>query len=319
MSVAGKNILITGGRGFFGSYLAERFYSLGSNLIVIPTTGIKSVSTFDCLDVKADVIQGDIRDYEFLRFLFCEYEPDIVIHLAALSEVRKCQKDAKLALDINLHGTVSLLEVARLYGKAEAIIVASSDKAYGDGKLPYKEDQMLKGTGIYEVSKSCADMIARSYTKNYDLPVVVTRCCNLYGGGDLNFSRIIPNTIRQLLIGKQPLIWSGSESAKREFLYVEDAVDAYLSLIENIGVAKGKAYNMGSGDVISISALVDSITQKFGTGIRPEYRAKDFPEIVDQHVDSGKIKTEIGWKSVTDFETGLSKTIEFYKSLWRSI
>jgi len=317
--IAGKNILITGGQGFFGSYLASRVASLEANSIIIPTTGIKSASTSDFFGVKAHVVMGDIRDYEFLRLLFCEHEPDVIIHLAALSEVRKCQKDAKLALDVNLHGTISLLEVARLYGKAEAIIVASSDKAYGNGELPYREGQSLQGEGIYEVSKSCADMIARSYAKNYDLPVVVTRCCNLYGGGDLNFSRIIPNTIRQLLKGKQPLIWSGSEFVKREFLYVEDAVDAYLSLIEGINIAKGKAYNIGSGDVVSVVELVDLITQKFGMDIRPEYRTKDFPEIRDQYVDSAKIKAETGWRPVTDFETGLSETIEFYKLIERAI
>lgn len=316
MNIEGKNILITGGRGFLGSYLTERFLSLGTNLIVTPTTGIKSVATLDFLNIdsgRLHIIEGDIRDYEFLRLLFCEYEPDIVIHLAALSEVRKCQKDAKLALDINLHGTISLLEVVRLYGHPEAVIVASSDKAYGKGELPYKEGQALQGEGIYEVSKSCTDMVARAYAKNYDLPVVVTRCCNLYGG-DLNFSRIIPNTIRQLLREQQPLIWSGSELAKREFLYVNDAAAAYQSLIENIDVTKEGAYNIGGGNIISIGDLVELIISMFGTDIRPEYRTKDFPEIPDQYLDSDKIK-EIGWEPTTDFETGLAETIEFYKSI----
>jgi len=322
MIIEGKNILITGGKGFLGSHLTMRFLSLGANSIVIPTTGIKSISTFDFLDISSDrvhITKGDIRDYGFLRLLFCEYEPDIVVHLAALSEVRKCQRDAKLALDINLHGTISLLEVIRLYGHPGAVVVASSDKAYGAGDLPYKEDQALQGKGIYEVSKSCTDMIARAYAANYGLPVVVTRCCNLYGGGDLNFSRIIPNTIRQLLRNKQPLIWSGSESAKREFLYVEDAVAAYQLLIENINTAKGKAYNISSGDIISISDLVDLIISKFKTDIRAEHKTKAFPEIVDQYLDSEKIRMEIGWKPVTDFEAGLSKTIEFYKLIERRL
>jgi len=315
-SIEGKNILITGGKGFLGSYLTKYFLELGANSIIIPTTNIKNITTFDLLNIDSNrvhIIKGDIRDYEFLRLLFNEYEPNIVIHLAALSEVRKCQKDAKLALDINLHGTISLLEVIRLYSQPEVVIIASSDKAYGKGDLPYKEDQALQGKGIYEVSKSCTDLIARAYAKNYELPIVVTRCCNLYGGGDLNFSRIIPNTIRQLLRNKQPLIWVGSESAKREFLYVEDAVIAYQLLIENISIAKGKAYNIGSGDVISIGDLVDLIIAKFITNIKPEYKTKDFPEIIDQYLNSEKIKTEIGWESITDFATGLSKTIDFYK------
>jgi CDP-glucose 4,6-dehydratase len=321
MSIAGKNILITGGMGFLGSHMTAKFLSIGADSIVIPTRDIRSVSSLEILNVRSErvhVIQGDIRDYEFLRMLFCEYEPDIVVHLAALSEVRKCQDDAKLALDINLHGTISLLEVIRLYGHTEAVVVASSDKAYGKGALPYKEGQALQGRGIYEVSKSCMDMIARAYASNYGLPVVVTRCCNLYGGGDLNFSRIIPNTIRQLLRGKQPLIWTGSEQARREFLYVDDAVSAYQALIENIDIAKGEAYNVGGGDILSIGYLVDSIILAFGTDIVPEYRTKDFPEISDQYLDSNKIAEETGWEPTTDFETGLSKTIEDYKSIeWR--
>jgi CDP-glucose 4,6-dehydratase len=324
MNIEGKIILITGGKGFLGSYMAERFLSLGAKSIVIPTRDIKSVSTLEILGIanspRVSIIKGDIRDYEFLRMLFCEYEPDVVAHLAALSEVRKCQDDAKLALDINLHGTISLLEIIRLYGHSGAVIVASSDKAYGKGELPYKEGQPLHGGGVYEVSKSCMDMIARAYASNYGLPVVVTRCCNLYGGYDLNFSRIIPNTIRQLLRGQRPLIWTGSELARREFLYIDDAVSAYQALIESIEIAKGEAYNVGGGDILSIGYLVDSIISAFGTDIKPEYRTKDFPEISDQYLDSNKITEEIGWEATTDFATGLSKTIEDYKSIkWRLI
>ena len=312
--IKGKNILITGGTGFLGTRLTERFLSLGANSIVTPTTGIRK-ATGGFVSTRMQVIKGDIRDYEFLRLLFCEYEPDIVVHLAAVSEVRKCQKDAKLALDINLHGTINLLECIRLYGDVEAVIVASSDKAYGQGDLPYKETQALQGSGIYEVSKSCTDMISMAYAKNYGLPVVVTRCCNLYGGGDLNFSRIIPNTIKQLLRGKRPLIWSGSESAKREFLYIEDAVDAYQVLVENINTVGGSAYNIGSGDVVPIGDLVELIISKIGTNIRPEYKTKNFPEIVDQYLDSEKIKSDLGWSAATDLDTGLSKTIAFYRSI----
>jgi len=320
--IEGKNILITGGKGFLGSHMTARFLSLGAKSIIIPTRDIRSVSTLDILNIarssrynRVSVIKGDIRDYEFLRMLFCEYEPDIIVHLAALSEVRKCQDDAKLVLDINLNGAISLLEIIRLYKRPNAIIMASSDKAYGKGELPYKETQALRGEGIYEVSKSCMDMIARAYAKNYDLPVVVTRCCNLYGGGDLNFSRIIPNTIRQLLRGKRPLIWAGSELARREFLYIDDAVSAYQALLENIETTRGEAYNVGGGDILSIGYLVDSIISRFGTDIKPEHRMKDFPEISDQYLDSEKIKKEIGWEPTTTFETGLSKTIEDYKSI----
>ena len=161
---------------------------------------------------KLKLIKGDIRDYDFIQRIFNEYEFDTIFHLGALSEVRKCQDNAKLAYDTNIGGTINLLEAARLFGRTKAIVVSSSDKAYGRCELPYTEDTPLDGRGIYEVSKSCQDLVARSYFYNYGLPVVVTRCSNLYGGTDLNFSRIIPNTIRSIFNKKSPLIWTGAEN-----------------------------------------------------------------------------------------------------------
>ena len=188
---------------------------------------------------KINLVKGDIRDFDFIKLLFNEYEFDTVFHLGALSEVKKCQPNPKLAFETNVMGTINVLEAARLYGNVKAIAVSSSDKAYGSGKLPYVESLPMEGRGVYEVSKSCTDLIARSYFYNYNLPVVVTRCSNLYGGLDMNMSRIIPNTIRLALKGESPVIWKGSEKATREFLYVEDAVDGYMSIVNNIEKTKG--------------------------------------------------------------------------------
>jgi CDP-glucose 4,6-dehydratase len=286
--------------------------------VTIVTTNIKSRTSIDLLDIesnKLNLIGGDVRNFDFLQKLFNEYEFDTVLHLGALSEVRKCQSNAKLAYDTNIGGTVNLLEVARLYGNVKAIIVSSSDKAYGRGKLPYLEENPLDGEGVYEVSKSCQDLVARSYFYNYNLPIVVTRCSNLYGGADTNFSRIIPNTIRRVLNKKSPIIWSGAQDFIREFLYVEDAAEAYLSLIKNIDITKGNAYNIGSGEKITIGALVTKILKKMSTDIEIEYRERTFPEINNQYLDSSKIKRDTGWEAKTGIDEGLQKTIADFKRM----
>ena len=261
------------------------------------------------------MVKGDVRDFDFIRLLFNEYEFDTVFHLGALSEVKKCQPDPKLAFDINVGGTVNVLEACRMYGKVKAVIVSSSDKAYGSGEVPYVEGQSLNGVGTYEVSKSATDLIARSFYSNYDVPVVVTRCSNLYGGGDMNFSRVIPNNINKILNGERPMIWKGSEKSTREFLYIDDAVDAYLSLVENIDKTKGEAYNIGSGEVCDIEELLDTLLKSMESDLKIKYMEKDFPEISHQYLDSKKIKEHTGWKPKTSLFTGLVKSIQSYKEI----
>jgi len=316
-----KRVLVTGGTGFLGSYLVKSLLERGAESVVVPTTNIKQKKSIDLLEVDSanlSIISGDIRDFDFLQRLFNEYEFDAVFHLGALSEVRKCQANAKLAYDINIGGTVNLLEVIRLYGKVNSIVVSSSDKAYGQAKVPYHEDQPLMGRAVYETSKSCQDLVAKSYHHNYDLPVVITRCCNLFGGGDLNFSRIIPNTIRNILNKKPPMIWSGAENFIRELLYVEDAVDAYLSLAENIETTKGNAYNIGSGEKTTIGELVKKILDLSSQDIDIEFRHRTFPEIDDQYLDSSKIKSHIDWVAKTKLEDGLKKTITYYENMFKN-
>ena len=267
---------------------------------------------------KLNLINGDLRDYDFIQRLFNEYEIDTIFHLGALSEVRKCQSNAKLAYDTNVGGTINLLEAARLYGDVKAIVVSSSDKAYGRCELPYTENDPLDGRGVYEASKSCQDLVARSYFYNYDMPVVVTRCSNLYGGTDMNYSRIIPNTIRSIFKNKSPLIWTGAQNFIREFLYVEDAADAYLSIAKNINITKGNAYNIGSGEKITIGELVVKILDKISTNVEIEYRERTFPEISNQYLDSSKIKNDIGWEAKVKLDEGLRRTIDIYKNIFLS-
>jgi len=312
-----KTILITGGTGFLGSYVAKRLVKEADSVTIV-TLDIKQKTTLKALGVdmkKINLVKGDIRDFNFIKLLFNEYEFDTIFHLGALSEVKKCQPNPKLAFETNVMGTINILEAARLYGNTKSIIVSSSDKAYGSGELPYREEYPMEGKGIYEVSKSCTDLIARSYHSNYDLPVVVTRCSNLYGGADMNMSRIIPNTIRLALKGEAPLIWKGSEKATREFLYVEDAVDGYISLAKNIDNTKGHAFNIGSGEVISIEDLVNMILTKIDKNLSINYQSKHFPEITHQYLDSNKIKKYTGWEPKTDIFNGLNKAIKLYETI----
>jgi len=316
-----KNVLITGGSGFLGSHITKKLVDDDTveNIVIVSTT-IRFYTSFKYLNIeskKISFVKGDVRDYSFLQDLFNEYEFDTVIHLGALSEVRKCQENAKLAYDTNIGGTVNLLEVIRLFGTVKAVVVSSSDKAYGQCDLPYKETDPLAGKAIYEVSKSCQDMVAQSYYHNYDIPVVVTRCSNLYGVGDSNFSRIIPNTVRRILNGKSPVIWRGSEESIREYLHVDDATRAYLSLIKNIDVTKGNAYNIGSGEKTSVKSLVEKLIKIADVGVDIDYPEKGFPEIKHQYLDSSKIKKDTDWRPIVKLDDGLTDTIDGYKKIFR--
>ena len=312
-----QKVLITGGTGFLGSHITKRLVGNVESVTIV-TTDIRQQTTLKSLGVDVDkinLVKGDVRDFDFLRLLFNEYEFDTVFHLGALSEVKKCQPDPKLAFDVNVGGTVNVLEACRMYGKVKAVVVSSSDKAYGSGQVPYVEEQSLNGVGTYEVSKSATDLIARSFYSNYGVPVVVTRCSNLYGGGDMNFSRVIPNNINKILNGERPMIWKGSEKSTREFLYIDDAVDAYLSLVENITKTKGEAFNIGSNEVITIGELLNLLLTKMDSNLKIKYVEKDFPEISHQYLDSSKIKKHTGWKPETSLQNGILKSIKSYKEI----
>ena len=312
-----QKVLITGGTGFLGSHITKRLVDDVESITIV-TTDIRQQTTLKSLGVDVDkinLVKGDVRDFDFLRLLFNEYEFDTVFHLGALSEVKKCQPDPKLAFDVNVGGTVNILEACRMYGKVKAVVVSSSDKAYGSGEVPYVERQSLNGVGTYEVSKSATDLIARSFYSNYGVPVVVTRCSNLYGGGDMNFSRVIPNNINKILNGESPMIWKGSEKSTREFLYIDDAVDAYLSLVNNIDKTKGEAYNIGSGEIFTIEELLNALLDTMDSNLEIEYVEKDFPEISHQYLDSSKIKEHTGWKPETSLFVGLTKSIKSYEEI----
>ena len=314
MSWKGKKVLITGISGFIGSNLARRLVELGADV-----SGIVRSTNLDNEDIlsKCNVYTGDICDYDFIRQIISSNEIDTVFHLAAYAIVRISARDPMTTYAVNVMGTVSLLEACRSVGKCSKIIVASSDKAYGDhDRLPYNESFPLQPKNTYDVSKACMDMIAQSYAHNYGMPVVVTRCSNVYGPYDYNKSRIIPNTIIRLLEGKKPTLYSDVEMMEREFIYIQDVVDAYLMLAECKINRPHPVYNIGIDNPIRIRKLVEMIsTLVTGKVVPPEIiiREPAFKEIERQCIDPSKLTEDTGWSPRDYLESGLHKTIGWYR------
>jgi CDP-glucose 4,6-dehydratase len=263
---------------------------------------------------RCSIVRGDILDRELLQATMSKYEVNYVIHLAAQPIVRICNNDPYSAYMTNIVGTLNVLEAARCLKKSpEKIIVMTSDKAYGPhAVLPYKETAPLMVADTYCTSKACQDMIAQSYAKTYGLPICVVRAGNLYGVGDLNLSRLIPNSIRKLLAGDVPTLYSGVANNIREFIYVDSVVRAYDVLLQN-GVS-GEAYNVGGTIPRKIIDVITMICDKIRPGFEPLIVQKDFYEIPEQYLDASKLMA-LGWKPEVTLSEGLDKTIAWFKQL----
>jgi CDP-glucose 4,6-dehydratase len=268
-----------------------------------------------CVQVRADLV-----DYEAVTRALNEHEVRAVFHLAAQTIVGTANRSPLSTFETNIRGTYTLLEACRGIGVVsnpiERVVVASSDKAYGrHEQLPYQEDFPLQALYPYDVSKAATDMIARSYAATYDMPVAVTRLANIYGGGDPNGSRIIPDTIAALRNGKQPVIRSDG-SPERDYLYVEDAVDAYLAIAESLDDRAnwGKAWNAGTGEPVSVRDVVARLIKVSGKDVEPDIQGQGTPhgEIDRQYLDSSAIKSELGWQPQWDLDRGLAATWEWY-------
>lgn len=306
-----KNILITGSNGFVGAALAR-------NLAQDPTKNIVGFvkdfnhKTQDDLSSKISITRGDLRDYDSLCFAISHYEIDTIFHLGATTILRKSVEDPRTCIGINVMGTANVLEAARSAGKntVKKIVVASSDKAYGtQPKLPYTEDMPMCAEDPYSTSKACTDMLARSYHYTYGMNINVVRSGNIYGPGDLNFSRLIPKSIIRVLENKAPQIYSGVAHFRREFMFINDVVDAYKLLAEK-GLP-GEAYNIGGSGFMSVADTVTTICKVMGTDLRPIIVPKDFIEIKDQFLDPSKIEA-LGWRCQHNLAQGIAKSIEWY-------
>jgi CDP-glucose 4,6-dehydratase len=313
-----RNVFVTGATGLLGSWLTEALVEHGASVTClirdwVPASRLIRSAAFECVNV----VRGDLQDYELLVRTLNEYEIDSVFHLGAQTIVGTASRSALSTFESNVRGTWMLLEAARACSKLiERIVVASSDKAYGaHDNLPYREDTPLEGRFPYDVSKSCADLIALSYYHTYRLPVAVTRCGNLYGGGDLNFNRLVPGTIRSALAGTPPLIRSDGKFI-RDFFYVRDAAKAYLRLAEALpgpGVT-GEAFNFGNETPVSVLELVDRILHAMNrASMQPVILNEANHEIPAQYLDCSKARRVFGWRPAYSLDEGLCETISWYR------
>ncbi|WP_459910799.1 GDP-mannose 4,6-dehydratase [Desulfotomaculum defluvii] len=313
-----KNVLITGCSGIIGSWLTKRLVNQGAKVVGIMRdhVGNSSILQRNIIN-RMCVAHGDICDFLFVNRVLAEYEIDTVFHLAAQTIVTIANRSPLSTFESNIKGTWTVLEACRLSPTVERVVVASSDKAYGDSEaLPYRENQPMKGKHPYDVSKSCTDLIAQSYYHTYKLPVVISRLANVYGGGDLNFNRIVPGSIKAVLEGRTPVIRSDG-SPLREYLYVEDAVEAYLSLAENLHRSEvmGEAFNFAPHQPYQVIEIVREIIRVAGMDVVPEVKGKNNlgGEILNQYSDSTKARELLKWQPSWDLTQGLACTLEWYR------
>lgn len=319
----GRRVFVTGCNGFIGSWLTARLIEYGADVVglvrdQVPHSQLARSSTWN----KIVIVEGDVTDYFLLERVLAEYEVNTIFHLAAQTIVPIANRVPLSTFETNIKGTWVLLEAARRNPTVNQIVVASSDKAYGtQAVLPYTEDSPLQGKHPYDVSKSCADLIAQAYAATYDLPVVVTRFANLYGGGDLNWNRVVPGTIRSALQGNRPVIRSDG-TLRRDYLFVDDAVDAYSLIAEHFqdhGV-RGEVFNFGLDRPIAVDQMVRLIINLVGRAdLEPIVLNEAKNEIPDQYLASDKIRRVLGWQPKHSLEEGLEKTIAWYRDFLSSM
>ncbi len=311
--------LVTGGRGFVGAWLCRALLERGVAVISLDRrTPRERPSTLALLGIDGEVTErhGSLVDRGLIDGILAEREVDAVFHLAAETIVGTVRDDPAAAFDTNVRGTWTVLEACR-DAAVERVVFASSDKAYGaHDELPYREDFALRPTAPYEASKAAADLIARSYWPSYGLPVAVTRFANIYGGGDLNFSRLVPEAACAAVDGRPPILRSDG-SPVRDLLYVEDAAAAYLAIADGLDRddVRGEAFNAGGERPYSVLEVVSEITRIAGTGVEPDVRGAGNPdgEIDRQFVDAAKLRDRCGWTPRVALEEGLSRTIAWYR------
>lgn len=318
-----RHVYVTGGTGLLGSWLVQRLVDRGANVIcLVRDQTPRSLLVRSGTISRVTAVSGAIEDYELQLRVLNEHEVRTVFHLAAQTIVPVGNRSPLSTFEANIKGTWCLLEAARVAGGVEEIVVASSDKAYGaQDVLPYDEETPLQGTHPYDVSKSCADLIAQAYHTTYGLPVCITRCGNMYGGGDLNWNRLIPGTIRSFLFDESPLIRSDG-TLERDYVYVEDIADAYLLLAENMSRPEvvGEAFNFGVNRPYSVLDVVEALGEVMEKqDIRPTILGEAGPaeEIPVQYLDSTKAERVLGWQPRFGFRDGLRRTAEWYEELLR--
>lgn len=312
---------VTGSTGLVGGWLVKRLLSSGASVVClirdwVPQCELNRTGLIN----QVRVVRGDITDQELMERILGEYEISTVIHLAAQTIVSIANRNPVSTFDSNIRGTWSLLEACRRSPTIQQVVVASSDKAYGDQTaLPYTETTPLQGCHTYDVSKSCADLIAHTYAVTYGVPVAITRCGNFFGGGDLNWNRIIPGTIRSVLHGERPVIRSDGNYI-RDYFYVEDGAAAYMLLAEKMAenpALKGEAFNFSNEIQLTVSEIVQKILYLMESNLTPDIRDEVTNEIRHQYLSAEKARQQLSWFPLFDLETGLQNTIRWYQEFFR--
>lgn len=309
--------LVTGGTGFLGGWLIKHLLNLGADIVCLVRDWVpKSELIRANLIEQVKVVRGDICDPMLLERTLGEYEIETVFHLAAQTIVGIANRNPVSTFNTNIGGTWMLLEACRRSPKVKSIVIASSDKAYGDQeKLPYDETTPLQGKHPYDVSKSCADLIAQSYFATYKLPVAITRCGNFFGGGDLNWNRIVPGTIRFIIRGQRPVIRSDGKFV-RDYFYIEDGAAAYIMLAEKVtgnSALHGEAFNFSNETPVSALEIVERIIKLMDSKLKPIILNEASNEIREQYLSSSKARKVLKWKPLVTLDEGLSRTISWYK------
>ncbi len=308
--------LVTGATGLVGGWLVKSLVAAGADVVCLIRDWVP-----DCELVRSGhldrvkVVRGDVTDQAMLERALGEYEVDTVIHLAAQTIVGIANRNPVSTFEANIAGTWCLLEACRRSPRVKQVVIASSDKAYGDQDvLPYDESTPLQGTHPYDVSKSCADLISYTYAESYDLPVTITRCGNFYGGGDLNWNRIVPGTVRSILRGQAPVIRSDG-SFVRDYFYVEDGAAAYMLLAEAMAqnpALRGEAFNFSNEIQVTVLELTQRILSVMGSDLKPDVRNEASNEIKHQYLSAAKARRMLDWEPLFTLDGALEKTIAWY-------
>lgn len=316
-----RRVFVTGATGLLGSWLTAKLADLGADVVVLIRDWVPESELFKSNSVSGTtVIRGDLTDQQLLERILNEYEVETVFHAAAQTIVGTANRSPISTFESNIRGTWCLLEAVRSSELIRQVVVASSDKAYGShDDLPYREDAALQGKHPYDVSKSCADLISQSYAHTFGLPVCITRCGNLFGGGDLNWNRLIPGTIRSAIRGESPIIRSDGTFI-RDYFYVEDAALAYMMLVEKMAEDPsicGEAFNFSNEIQMNVIDVTLQILNLMGRDdLEPTILGQAGNEIQHQYLSSEKARTVLGWKPEFTLDDGLKRTIGWYQSFF---
>ena len=313
-----RPVLVTGASGLLGGWLVEGLLARGAAVVCLVRDRVPQSRLFaEGLNRRVVVVSGDVSDQAAMERILGEHEIQTVFHLAAQTIVGIANRNPVSTFQSNVQGTWSMLEACRRSPRVTEIVIASSDKAYGEQSvLPYTEDTPLAGRHPYDASKSAADLIAQSYAATWGVPVVITRCGNFYGGGDLNWNRLVPGVMRDLLAGNRPVIRSDGAFV-RDYLYVQDGADAYIRMAEALSARRdlaGRAFNFSLERPLTVLEMVAHIQNALGSDLPPDVRGEASNEIPAQFLDSTRAREELAWRPEVGLEEGLLRTAEWYRT-----